>query len=68
MAVVLALSGPCQLLEVVAPDRSTRRHARKRIDGAAELVPAAAAVKATIDAVVTATTAAVTAATVGYSS
>ena len=47
-AVVLALSGPCRLLEVVAPDRSTRKHARRRIDSAAELTPVAPLVKALI--------------------
>ena len=28
------MTGPAQLLEVVAPDRSTRKHARHRIDRA----------------------------------
>ncbi len=65
-AVLLALSGPCHLLEVVAPDREDRKHARRRIDDAADLVPAADAVKAAIEAVVVATTvAATTAATTG---
>lgn len=65
-AVLLALSGPSHLLEVVAPDRATRKHARQRIDGAAELVPATAAVKAALQAVQVATTvAATTAATTG---
>jgi hypothetical protein len=64
LAVLLALAGPCHLLEVVAPDRATRRHARRRIDAAADLVPAAGAVKAAIEAVqVAATVAATTAAT-----
>ena len=49
-AVLLALSGPCHLLEVVAPDRADRKHARRRIDDAADLVPAADAVKAAIEA------------------
>jgi Golgi phosphoprotein 3 (GPP34) len=31
-AVLLSMTGPAHLLEVVAPDRSERRHARKRID------------------------------------
>lgn len=33
-ALLLSMTGPAQLLEVVAPDRSTRRHARQRIDHA----------------------------------
>ncbi len=33
-AVLLSMTGPAQLLELVSPDRSTRKHARKRIDGA----------------------------------
>ena len=33
-ALVLSMIGPAQLLEVVAPDRSARRHARNRIDHA----------------------------------
>ena len=33
-ALVLSMTGPAQLLEVVAPDRSTRKHARDRIDHA----------------------------------
>lgn len=68
MAVLLALAGPSQLLEVVAPDRGHRKAARKRIDTAADQVPAAEAVKATIQetqaaviAVMAATTAASTA-------
>lgn len=31
VAVVLALAGPCRLLERVAPDRSTRRAVKRRI-------------------------------------
>jgi Golgi phosphoprotein 3 (GPP34) len=34
LAAVLSMSGPGHLLEVVAPTRSTRRHARNRIDNA----------------------------------
>lgn len=49
-ATLLALAGPCQLLEVVAPERGDRKAARRRIETAAEHVPAAAAVKATIEA------------------
>lgn len=33
-AVLLAVTGPAQLLELVAPDRSGRKHARQRIDHA----------------------------------
>ena len=33
-AMLLSMTGPAQLLEVVAPDRRTRKHARRRIDGA----------------------------------
>jgi hypothetical protein len=43
-AVLLALAGPAGLLKVVAPQRSDRDHARRRINTAAEQVPAAAVV------------------------
>lgn len=33
-ALLLSMTGPAHLLELVAPDRSTRKHARKRIDHA----------------------------------
>ena len=33
-ALVLSMTGPTYLLEVVAPDRATRKHARNRIDHA----------------------------------
>ena len=33
-AALLSMTGPAQLLELVAPDRSARRHARGRIDHA----------------------------------
>jgi len=33
-AALLSMTGPAQLLELVAPDRSTRKHARHRIDHA----------------------------------
>ena len=33
-AVLLSMTGPAQLLEVVAPERATRKHARRRIDHA----------------------------------
>ncbi|HWJ63646.1 MAG TPA: GPP34 family phosphoprotein [Acidimicrobiales bacterium] len=44
-ATLLALAGPCQLLEIVAPDRSDRKHAKARIAEASRSVPAAEAVK-----------------------
>jgi len=49
-AALLALAGPCRLLEVVAPDRADRAQAKRRIAEAAERVPAAAAVKYAIEA------------------
>ena len=33
-ALVLSMTGPAKLLELVAPDRDTRKHARRRIDHA----------------------------------
>jgi hypothetical protein len=33
-ALLLSMTGPAQLLELVAPERSSRRHARQRIDHA----------------------------------
>ncbi len=33
-AALLSMTGPAQLLEVVAPDRKSRKHARRRIDHA----------------------------------
>jgi hypothetical protein len=63
-ATLLALAGPCQLLEVVAPERSDRKAAKKRIAEAAEQVPSAAAVKASIEAVQAATIAVIAASTV----
>jgi Golgi phosphoprotein 3 GPP34 len=47
-AVLLALAGPSRLLEVVAPDRADRRHARQRITMATELTPVAPVVKKVI--------------------
>ena len=49
-AVLLALSGPCQMLEVVAPARADRAKAKQRIAQAAEQVAAADAVKHVIEA------------------
>jgi Golgi phosphoprotein 3 (GPP34) len=38
-ALLLSMTGPAHLLEVVAPNRSTRRHARDRIDNALASTP-----------------------------
>jgi Golgi phosphoprotein 3 (GPP34) len=51
-ASLLALAGPCQLLEVVAPDRADRTTAKRRIAEASLRVPAAAAVKYAVEAAV----------------
>ena len=53
-AALLALAGPSQLLQVVAPDRADRKVAKRRIAEASEQVPAAAAVKYAIEASTTA--------------
>jgi hypothetical protein len=45
---VLALTGPSGLLEVVAPDQASRRHAERRVETAAELTPVAPVVKKVI--------------------
>jgi len=47
-AVVPALAGPLQLLEVVTPDEASRRHAKRRIQTATELTPVAPVVKKVI--------------------
>jgi hypothetical protein len=49
-ATLLALAGPCQMLEVVAPERADRAVGKRRIAEATEQVPAAAAVKYVIAA------------------
>lgn len=49
-AALLALAGPCQMLEVVAPDRADRAVAKRRIAEATEQVPAADAVKKVVEA------------------
>lgn len=36
---MLALAGPSRLLEVVAPDRASRHHAKRRIETAIDLTP-----------------------------
>ena len=63
-AVLLALAGPSQLLEIVAPDRADRKVAKRRIKEAAETVPAAAAVKYVIDAAAAAVAAGATTAVI----
>jgi hypothetical protein len=50
VAALLALAGPSQMLEVVAPDRSDRKTARKRIAEATKQTPAAEAVQYVVDA------------------
>lgn len=47
-AVLLAVAGPSRLLEVVAPDRDGRRHAKLRIANATALTPVAPVVKKVI--------------------
>jgi len=68
LATLLALSGPCQLLEVVVPDRADRKAAKARIDAAAEQVPVAGAVKAVIAEVQAAVIVAIAASSVASSS
>ena len=55
-ATLLALAGPCQLLEVVSPERSGRRHAKRRIKEASAQVPVAEAVRKEIESRRSATT------------
>ena len=46
------MTGPAQLLEVVAPERSTRKHARSRIDHAldgSDLQPVGTVVRRVIE-------------------
>ncbi|HEY0166461.1 MAG TPA: GPP34 family phosphoprotein [Jatrophihabitans sp.] len=47
-AVLLALTGPSRLLDVIAPDRADRRHAKQRVKMASELTPVAPVVKKVI--------------------
>jgi hypothetical protein len=61
VAVVLALAGPCRLLERVAPDRSTRSQAKKRIARATADTPFAPGVAQIVDALIAAVTATATA-------
>ena len=71
-ALVLSLTGPAQLLEDVAPERSSRRHARRRIDHAlddTDLEPIGATVRALrAEAAAAAAAAASTGAVIGGSS
>ena len=71
-AVVLSMTGPAQLLEVVAPARAGRKHARRRIDhalDASELGPVAESVRKVLaDAAAAAAVAAVAATTAATSS
>ena len=62
VAVVLALAGPCRLLERVAPDRSTRGQAKRRIARATAETPFAPEVARIIDELIAAV--AVTATTI----
>ena len=68
IATLLALAGPSQLLEVVAPARSDRAHAKQRIAAAAAQVPAAAAVKYVIQSMEAAIAIAATSTAVASSS
>lgn len=65
VAAVLALAGPCRLLERVAPDRRTRGEAKRRISRATAETPFAPGVATIIDEMIAAV--AVTSATVAAS-
>jgi len=71
-ALVLSMTGPASLLEVVAPERSARKHARNRIDHALDgsnLEPFGKIVRRLIEeAVAVASTAAIAGAVAGGSS
>ena len=54
IAVILALAGPCRLLERVAPDRGTRRNAKKRIAHATAETPFAPGVAKIVDELIAA--------------
>ena len=60
VAVVLALAGPCRLLERVAPDRSTHSQAKQRIAGATADAPFAPAVTKIVDELIATVAAAAT--------
>jgi hypothetical protein len=61
VAVVLALAGPCRLLGRVAPDRSTRGEAKRRIARAIAETPFAPGVAAIVDELIAAVAATATA-------
>jgi len=70
-ALLLAMTGPAHLLEVVAPARADRRHARRRIDHALDagtLRDVSAAVRQVLADAAAATVAATTAAVVASGS
>jgi hypothetical protein len=60
VAVVLALAGPCRLLERVAPERSARREAKRRITRATADTPFAPGVAQIVDELVAAVAATAT--------
>ena len=60
VAVVLALAGSCRLLERVAPDRGTRRNAKKRMAHAIAETPFAPGVSQIIDELIAAVAATAT--------
>ena len=60
VAMVLALAGPCRLLERVAPDRSTRGKARRRIAHATAETPFAPGVATIVDELIAAVAATAT--------
>jgi Golgi phosphoprotein 3 GPP34 len=68
VAVLLSLAGPCRLLEVVAPERSERGHAKRRIAEATESTAVAPVVKKVIQEAQAAVTAAVVASSVAATS
>ncbi len=61
VAVVLALAGPCRLLERVAPDRRTRREAKRRIARATVEAPFAPGVAKIVEKLIVAVAATATA-------
>jgi hypothetical protein len=60
VAVVLALTGPCRLLERVAPERSTRGEAKRRIARATAETPFAPTVAKVVDELIAAVAATAT--------
>lgn len=53
-AILLALAGPCRLLERIAPERSDHKQAKARIAAASEQAPFAPEVKKVIDELIAA--------------